>query len=67
MLGKCCLAERVDRMAVGSWRIQRIKALLAAQPWRVAFIVRAAQIPIAVKNATVMVSKNSDIGLNLDQ
>ena len=50
MLGKCCLAERVDRMAVGSWRIQRIKALLAAQPWRVAFIVRAAQIPIAVKN-----------------
>ncbi len=50
MLGKWCLADRVDRMAVDSWRVQRIKALLAEQPWRVAFIVRAAQIPIAVKN-----------------
>lgn len=50
MLGKRCLAERVDRMAVNSWRVQRIKALLAEKPWRVAFIVRAAQIPIAIKN-----------------
>lgn len=50
VLGRYCLKERVDRMAVESWRVQRIKGLLAAQPWRVAFIVRAAQIPIAMKN-----------------
>lgn len=50
MLGKCCLAERVEQMALENWRIQRIKVLLAEQPWRVAFIVRAAQIPIAIKN-----------------
>ena len=49
-IGQHCLKARVDKMAATNWRVRRVKGLLQGEPWRVAFLVRLAMIPIAVKN-----------------
>ena len=49
-LGRYCFKQRVERLAAENWRVRRVQRLLAERPWGVAFLVRAAQIPIAVKN-----------------
>jgi uncharacterized membrane protein YdjX (TVP38/TMEM64 family) len=49
-IGQHCLKSRVDRVAASNWRVQRVKGLLQGEPWRVAFLLRLAMIPIAIKN-----------------